>query len=258
MPARPAAGSAVRHLSLRLPGLGRLCISHRPPRSTAPASAGRRRPAPPWIIFSPGALTRPADYAALLGALTAAGAAVLTLDYDWPKLFAGDTAELGRAGRAADRLLRGQLPSGGLARHRLPAAPPRRNRHRPLRILGYSLGGHVLSAAFQRRFAGRPVEFVLLGTSNLREPWRRPGAARVRLRLIAGSEDGVIDPTGLAALAAAFDTPVEWLAGVNHFGLLAPGVGAAQFRSRDRTTNLSTRACAERIARQLQRPQPHR
>jgi hypothetical protein len=252
-PSDAHAASPIRHLSLRLPAVGRVRVSHRPPRTAVDAGTSHRHRTPPaWIIFSPGALTGPADYDTLIGALTAAGAAVLTLDYDWPRLFAGEAPELGRATRAAELLLRGQLPARGIARHRLPPLPTRRRGSGPpLRILGYSLGAHVLSAAFQQDFRGRPVELVLLGASNLREPWRAPSPARIRVRVLAGSEDGVVDPAGLEALAAAFDTQVEWLAGVNHFGLLAPTVGAPEFRARDRATTLSQRACAEAIARQV-------
>jgi hypothetical protein len=246
----------LRHLSLRLPGVGRVRISSRPPAGSrnpvrAPGSSGRREPA--WIIFSPGALTRPGDYPELLAALTAAGAAVLTLDYDWPALFAGEAGETARAWRAADRLLRRQLPARGLAMHRLPPMPSGRLRRSapPLRILGYSLGGHVLSAGFQRRSSGRDLEIILLGASNLREPWRPPASKRLRMRLLAGTEDGVISLSGLAQLAVALDTPVEWLADVNHFGILDPRIGAPAFRARDHAIKLSARQCAERIARQV-------
>ena len=132
------------------------------------------------------------------------------------------------------------MPSGRLRR----SAPP-------LRILGYSLGGHVLSAGFQRRSSGRDREVILLGTSNLREPWRPPASKRLRMRLLAGTEDGVISPSGLAQLAMALDTPVEWLADVNHFGILDPRIGAPAFRAQDHATKLSVHQCAERIARQV-------
>lgn len=56
----------LAHLSLRLPGIGRVRISARPPAGSrnavlAPGSSSRRREQA-WIIFSPGALTRPGDY----------------------------------------------------------------------------------------------------------------------------------------------------------------------------------------------------
>jgi hypothetical protein len=247
-PARSPHTQPVRHIRLRLPGVGRSCISYRPPQRVA----GSKQPTPPWIVFSPGALTTPGDYRVLLGELTAAGAAVLTLDYRWPLLFAGDAAEARRAILAARRLLRGQLPARGLARHRLPPAPTgRRRAAAPLRILGYSLGGWVLSAGFGQGFGGRPVEWVLLGVSSLQEPWHKPATRRARVRLLAGSEDGVVNPAGLEGLAAALGSPVEWLPGVNHFGLLAARVGAPEFRARDRATRLDQRACAARIARQI-------
>ncbi|WP_462329195.1 alpha/beta fold hydrolase [Thiohalocapsa halophila] len=251
----------LRHHSVRLPGLGRVTISHRPPPTArtpaadqGPAGAPRNpRDRTHWIIFSPGALTRAKDYPELLDALTAAGAAVLTLDYDWPKLFAGDAAELAKPTRAAGRLERGELPARGLARHGLPAPLPRRRGRQapPLRILGYSLGGWVLSAGFAEHRHGQPLEIGLLGASTLREPWQPPSRRRQRVRLLAGTEDGVIDPKALEQLAASFATDVEWLDGVSHFGLLADAVGAADFRARDRTTGLTRRQCAERIARQL-------
>lgn len=236
----------IRHRSLRLPGLGRVRISHRPPRLVG----GRPRP---WIIFSPGALTSPRDYPELLGALTAAGAAVLSMDYHWPKLFVGDAAELAKPMRAARRLQQGRLPARGLARHGLPAPPRRglRGKTPPLRILGYSLGGWVLSAGLGEQTRGQPLEIVLLGASTLREPWQPSSRRRHRVRLLAGTEDGVIDPKALEQLAAAFATDIEWLDAVNHFGLLADAVGAADFRARDRTTRLTRRQCAERIARRL-------
>jgi hypothetical protein len=257
----PRQRHPIRHRTLRLPGLGRIRISHRPPR-TAPAPAAHnpsaaatatRHRAQPWIIFSPGALTRPADYPELLGALTAAGAVVLTLDYEWPKLFTGDTAELARPLRALRRLRGGGLPARGLARHSLPLPPGRRRSRRdpPLRILGYSLGGWVLSAGFGERGADERLEIALLGTSTLREPWQPPNRRQQRIRLLAGTEDGVIDPAALARLADAFATDIEWLDGVNHFGLLADRVGAPDFRARDRATRLTRRQCAERVARQM-------
>ncbi|MGD9298163.1 MAG: hypothetical protein PVG09_00540 [Thiohalocapsa sp.] len=253
----------MRHRSFRPPGLGRIRISHRPPR-TAPAPPGSnppaavistRRRAQPWIVFSPGALTRSGDYPELLGALTAAGAVVLTLDYDWTKLFAGDSVELAKPMRAIRRLQSGRLPARGLARHGLPVPPGSRRRRRgpPLRLLGYSLGGWVLSAGFAESKRGQPLEIVLLGTSTLREPWEPPKRRQHRMRLVAGTEDGVIDRDALARLAAAFATEIEWLDGVNHFGLLNDRVGAPAFRARDQTTRLTRRQCAERIACQLVR-----
>jgi len=251
---------AIRHRSVRLPGLGRITISHRPPltgrRAAAdqgPAAALRNpRGRTHWIIVSPGALTRAKDYPELLSALTAAGAAVLTLDYDWPKLFAGDAAELAKPTRAARRLERGRLPARGLARHGLPAPLPcRRGRKAPpLRILGYSLGGWVLSAGFAEHRHGQPLEIDLLGASNLREPWQPP-SRRQRVRLLAGTEDGLIDPKALEQLATAFATAIEWLDGVNHFGLLDERIGAPDFRARDGATRLTRRQCAERVARRL-------
>ncbi len=247
-------------LSLLLPGIGRVRTSARPPADSrnavlAPGSSSRRRE-PAWITFSPGALTRPGDYPELLAALTATGAAVLTLGYDWPALFTGEAVKAvkaAKAWRAADRLLRRQLPARGLAMHRLPPIPSGRLRRSapPLRILDYSLGGHVLSTGFQHRSSGRDQEIILLGTSNLREPWRPPASKRLRMRLLAGTKDGVFSLSGLAQLAAALDAPVEWLANVNHFGILDPGIGAPAVRARDHATKLSAHQCAERIARQV-------
>jgi hypothetical protein len=251
----------VRHRRLRLPGLGRVLISHRAPRSpptagadSAPAAAPHTpRRAPPWIIFSPGALTRPGDYPQLLAALTAAGAAVLTLDYHWPRLFAGDAAELRKPMRAVRRLRSGRLPARGLAGNSLPPPPRSRGGAKapPIRILGYSLGGWALAAGFDAPTHGRSLEIALLGASTLREPWQPPNRRRQRVRLLAGTEDGVIDSAALSRLAQAFATEIEWLDGVNHFGLLNDAVGAPDFRARDRTTRLSRRRCAERVARRL-------
>lgn len=251
----------ICHRALRLPGLGRIRISHQPtrtapatPSSSPPAAAiATRRGAQPWIIFSPGALTRPTDYPELLGALTAAGAVVLTLRYHWPKLFADDAAELAKPMRAVRRLQHGRLPARGLARNALPAPPRRRlgGKTPPLRILGYSLGGWLLSAGFGEHTRGQALEIVLLGTSNLRQPWQRPSRRRQRIRLLAGTEDGVIDPEALQHLAAAVAADIEWLDGVNHFGLLADAVGAPDFRARDHIIHLSHRQCAQRIARRL-------
>ena len=252
---RPVRRGPLRHLPLRLPGLGRVRISQRLPirRGDASAADTRRHIERPWIIFSPGALTRPADYPELLDALTAAGAVVLTLDYRWPALFRNEATETSRAWRAVRRLRRRQLPARGLAAHRLPTPPARRPdvSAPPLRILGYSLGGWVLSRGFQRPTDGRPLSIVLLGTSSLHEPWRAPVSKQVRIRLLAGTEDGVIDPSGLQQLADALHTRIEWLPGVNHFGLLHRHIGSPQFRSRDRATRLTARQCAERIAGQL-------
>ncbi|MCG6939905.1 MAG: hypothetical protein LJE69_01465 [Thiohalocapsa sp.] len=245
--ARPVRRGALRHLRLRLPGLGRVRVSQRLPVS--------RRTARPWIIFSPGALTGPADYPELLDALTARGTVVLTLDYRWPALFRNEPAETSRAWRAAQRLRRRQLPARGLASGRLPAtsAGGAARSAPPLRILAYSLGGWVLSAGFQRRADGQPLEIVLLGASSLHEPWRPPTSRQVRIRLLAGTEDGVVDPAGLQQLADAFHTRIEWLPGVNHFGILDERIGSPDFRARDRATELSARQCAERIARQVLR-----
>jgi hypothetical protein len=246
---------AFRHLSLRLPGVGRVRISQRAANRPGDTATAGRRARRPWIIFSPGALTRPGDYPELLDALTATGAAVLTLDYRWPALIHGDAAETSRAWRAARRLRRGQLPARGLAQRRPPPPPASRPGPTapPLRILGYSLGGWVLSTGFHHPAHGRPLEILLLGTSNLREPWRAPSSKQVRLRVLAGTEDGVIDRGGLQRLADAFGSRIEWLAGVNHFGLLHRHAGSPRFRGRDHATRLSTRACAERVARQVQR-----
>jgi hypothetical protein len=260
---RPSSASGhrgpIRHRSLRLPGLGRVRISHRPPRTAPPgskhpaAALAPRRRAQPWIIFSPGALTRPADYPELLATLTAAGAVVLTLDYEWPKLFTGDAAELARPLRAVRRLRSGGLPARGLARHGLPMPPGRRGSRRdpPLRMFGYSLGGWVLSTVFGERGRSERLETVILGASSLREPWQPPNLRRHRVRLMAGTEDRVIDHVALAQLADAFATHIEWLHGVNHFGLLDDRVGAHDFRARDLATRLTRRQCAERIAHQL-------
>ena len=253
----PVRRGALRHVPLRLAGLGRVRISQRVAvrRGAADTPAGGRCRRRPWIVFSPGALTRPGDYPELLDALTATGAVVLTLDYRWPALFRDDAAETTRAWRVVRRLRRRQLPARGLGAHRLPAPPARRTGPAtpPLAILGYSLGGWVLSGGFQRPTHGRPLSIVLLGASSLHEPWRAPASKLIRIRLLAGTEDGVVDPAGLARLAEAFHAPIEWLPGVNHFGLLHHHVGSPQFRSRDRATRLSARQCAERIARQVLR-----
>ncbi len=253
---RPVRRGLLRHLSLRLPGLGRIRISQRLPirRGDASTSDAHRRGERPWIIFSPGALTRAADYPELLDALTAGGAVVLTLNYRWPALFRNDAAETTRAWRAVRRLRRRQLPARGVASRRVPTPPGSRPALSapPLRILGYSLGGWVLSTGFQRPTDGRPLSIVLLGTSSLHEPWRAPVSKQVHIRLLAGTEDGVIDPVGLQQLADALHTRIEWLPGVNHFGLLHRHIGSPQFRSRDRATRLTARQCAERIASRLQ------